>query len=119
MTFVPHPVAAIVTALGSISTHVVAQVSGAGGDLGPWVQGGSAVLAVGALAYIARLLAGGKLVAVDTAARDAELLKIIERGERREAESERRAKAAMEREDRMWTWLQSGRAGQPPQRPSD
>lgn len=36
-------------------------------DFGPWVQGGSATLAVGALAYIAKLFAQGKLVARDSA----------------------------------------------------
>lgn len=36
-------------------------------DLGPWVQGGSATIAVGTLAYIAKLFAQGSLVARDSA----------------------------------------------------
>lgn len=67
-------------------------------DFGPWVQGGSATLAVGALAYIAKLFAQGKLVARDSAEAEkklaetnAELVDII--------------KASTLREDRLFDVL--------------
>lgn len=66
----PQPFLALVTALVgvvSMSAPVVAQT---GSELGPWVSGGGAAAAVGALVYMAKLLADGKLVAINTAERE-------------------------------------------------
>lgn len=48
-------------------------------DLGPWVSGGSATMAVGGLVYVARLLASGRLVHSDSAAREKALEDMAER----------------------------------------
>ena len=85
--------------LGSVFTIAAASVLAAvqavgqatNGDLGPWVQGGSAVVAVSALAYIAKLFAQGKLVSRDSAEAEkklaetnAALVQIVKDGSQRE-----------------------------------
>lgn len=53
----------ITGALTSAGSWLFAQTPGGGGDFGPWAQAGGTATAVGALAYVAKLLADGRLVA--------------------------------------------------------
>lgn len=74
-----HAAAAIGTAVagsvGSMGTAILAATGGA--DFGPWAQVGGTATAVGALAYVAKLLADGRLVAQPIA-------EVLAAGERRE-----------------------------------
>lgn len=95
----------IVAALASIGLGVVAalyglvaQVDGGGSDLAPFVSGGGAMAAVGGLVYVARLMASGRLVAIDTRSQN-ESMKAMAEGYRAElAESRRREDRALQRE---------------------
>jgi len=84
----PDPITAILASATLVTSGAVASAVTAAADtsadLGPWVQGGSAVLAVGALGYIARMLADGRLVARDTAAEIALLKTMLDDSRRRE-----------------------------------
>ena len=60
-----HPYMAIAAVVPVI--QVLAQTTPSGSETGAWVTGGSAVIAVGALAFIARQFAAGRLIARDTA----------------------------------------------------
>jgi hypothetical protein len=91
------PVTAAVVALG---TSLVGFASALGGavlgaatttDIGPWAQVGGTATAVGALAYVAKLLADGKLVAQPVAEllrqageREKRLEELVEDGKGRE-----------------------------------
>jgi hypothetical protein len=68
--------AAATTVTGSAVIGAVTAAANAGTDAAPWVQGGSAVLAVAALGYIARMFADGKLVARNSAANEAALMQV-------------------------------------------
>jgi hypothetical protein len=65
---VENPVLGAVIGLGTAAAGIVAGYVGSvmaaagSGDLGPWAQVGGTATAVGALAYVAKLLADGKLV---------------------------------------------------------
>lgn len=59
---IAHVVAIALGMLGSSAT-LLAQTAGGGSDFGPWAQAGGTATAVGALAYVAKLLADGRLVA--------------------------------------------------------
>ncbi|MEM9468472.1 MAG: hypothetical protein AAGA90_24095 [Actinomycetota bacterium] len=85
-------------------------------DLAPWAQLGSAGIAVGALAYMAKLLANGRLIAVDTQAREDRLITLIEEQQHMFQEQQRTnarvveiAEAYGEREDRLFALLASDR----------
>lgn len=74
-----HAAAAIGTAVvgtvTSLGTSILAATTST--DFGPWAQVGGTATAVGALAYVAKLLADGKLVAQPIA-------EVLAAGERRE-----------------------------------
>lgn len=71
--------AAATTITGStVAAAVATAVTDGGADVAPWVQGGSAVLAVAALGYIARLFADGRLVARNSAANEAALAAVAQ-----------------------------------------
>jgi hypothetical protein len=63
---------------GMIAGSILAQTA-PGSDFGPWVSGGSASIAVGALVYMARMLITGRLVSRDTAAEMSKLAELVER----------------------------------------
>ena len=59
-----HPLAALTLGLfGTVGSTVATFASTHGTNLGPWAQVGGTATAVGALAYVAKLLADGRLVA--------------------------------------------------------
>lgn len=53
----------IVGSIVSAGTWLLGQTPSGGSDFGPWAQAGGTATAVGALAYVAKLLADGRLVA--------------------------------------------------------
>lgn len=55
---------------------LLAQASGSADNLAPWASGGGAAASVGAIIYIARLMAIGRLVARDTAVAEATLTQL-------------------------------------------
>jgi hypothetical protein len=61
---------------GMIAGSILAQTA-PGSDFGPWVSGGSASIAVGALVYMARALTTGRLVARDTQAETEHLKELV------------------------------------------
>ena len=62
----------------AVASAFAAAVTENGPDVAPWVQGGSAVIAVAALGYIARLLADGRLVARSSAQTEAVLASVAQ-----------------------------------------
>lgn len=89
------PVTALLGAATAVTGSAVAAaltaVADNGAEVAPWVQGGSAVLAVAALGYVARQFAAGNLVARNSgeaehrlAAIATDLSKLVEAGHERE-----------------------------------
>lgn len=84
----------VVAALGTATLGLVANVLGQvaeGAALGPWAQVGGIATAVGALAYVAKLLADGRLVALPIAemqkaseVRERRLEELVQEGAERE-----------------------------------
>ena len=62
----------------AVASAIATTVTETGPDVAPWVQGGSAVIAVAALGYIARLLADGRLVARSSAQTEASLASVAQ-----------------------------------------
>lgn len=103
MRFVPLVVAASGMAISQIG-RLIAQVAPSNGDFttaGSWVTATGSAVAVGGLAYIARLMASGKLVARDPARVEAQVLELVEKSDKREA-------AAEIREQRFYELLTRG-----------
>lgn len=90
--------ASLATALGGVTTVLVAQVSPAADDVTTWVTAGGATAAVGGLVYVARLLASGQLVSYPVE-------KLQEEATRREDRLEAMLKAATRREDTYHEFL--------------
>lgn len=67
-------------------------------DLAPWISGGGAITAVGALAYIARLMANGGLVSRDVATHVEQLKELLDESLDRERKLEKCVEAGAERE---------------------
>lgn len=81
-------------AFGLVATvgGIVAQAADTGASLGPWAQAGGIATAVGALGYVAKLLADGRLVAQPVAElltaaskREDRLVELLEESGEREA----------------------------------
>ncbi len=86
-------IAALSAAILGLAGTVAGTLAQAGGssDFGPWAQVGGIATAVGALSYVAKLLADGKLVAQPIAelakaaeARDNRLAQLVEASHQRE-----------------------------------
>jgi hypothetical protein len=93
------------SSLGVATTSILgffAEISANTTDLGPWVQGGTATIAVTALAYIAKLFAQGQLVARDSAEAEKKLAEA-------NADLVEIVKAAQLREDRLFEMLLKGK----------
>jgi hypothetical protein len=93
------PGIAAFTALGTAAMGLASSAWGAvlaagSSDFGPWAQVGGTATAVGALAYVAKLLADGKLVAQPVA-------EIVKHGEERERRLEELLQDSKEREDAL------------------
>ena len=71
--------------LANMGATVLAQVDDPS-NLAPWVSGGGAAAAIGALVYMAKLISDGKLVAVNTADREQKLFELIKDANEREDE---------------------------------
>lgn len=95
---VAHAVFALVTAgvglVASASAGIWAAVGDGGGNISPWVQVGGTSVAVSALAYVAKLLADGRLVAQPIA-------ELLTAADRRERDVAKLAERSLEREDRL------------------
>jgi hypothetical protein len=86
---------------GSAAASVImTAVTETGPDLAPWVQGGSAVIAVAALGYIARLLADGRLVARSSSQTEAGLVTVAQ-------QLASLVQQSQHREDRLYEFLRN------------
>lgn len=85
-------VALVIAAAGTLASLGASLLAVTGsGDVSPWVQVGGTATAVGALAYVAKLLADGRLVAQPIAElisaaqrRERDLTQLVERSHDRE-----------------------------------
>jgi heme A synthase len=89
----------------AVAIMTLAQSVDGTGTTTTWISGGSAAIAVAALAYIARQFASGNLVAKDTAATERRLTELTE-------QNKIIADASMRREEILMTMLMS-RVGSP------
>lgn len=102
------PLVAVVVAGAGIAANVVAQVAPSGGaELGPWVSGGSATIAVGALVWVTKKLTSGDLVARPTADNLERLEGIAKGYERQAARLHDTIAEGNRREDRLIAYLES------------
>lgn len=99
-------IALIAAAAGFTTTSLASAFAQATADptTTQWVTGSSAALAVAALAYIARQLASGKLVARD-AVSEAELRARAEKADQTVEQVLELARMAHEREERLFNFL--------------
>ena len=100
-------IALIAAAAGFTTTSLASAFAQATADptTTQWVTGSSAALAVAALAYIARQLASGKLVARDVAVSEAELRARAEKADQTVERVLELARMAHEREERLFNFL--------------
>lgn len=103
-----HVTAAFITLATSAAGSVLAAVGGlfaaSGGEFAPWAQVGGTATAVGALAYMAKMMVDGKLVSLPVA-------EIIKTNEKREGNLEELVEKSNQREDALRALLM-GRAVQ-------
>lgn len=91
----------IVGAVVSGGTWLIAQTTGGSSDFGPWAQAGGTATAVGALAYVAKLLADGRLVAQPIAELAQSAKARDDRWAERDRQWERMVEAANDREETL------------------
>lgn len=96
------PFAALFGAMGGFSAALFAATADPSGSIAPWAQVGGSITAVACLAYIATLLASGKLVALPVA-------EIIRDGTEREKTLIEIAKDNHEMNERLWRRWDGGR----------
>lgn len=99
------------TALGALAVSATGMVLAAGtavfaasAEITPWAQVGGTATAVGALAYVAKMLADGRLVAQPVA-------DLIRHADARETKLVEVLADAKEREDAFRAWLMTRGAG--------
>jgi hypothetical protein len=115
-----HPAVEALVALGAAAGGLIATTAGtilaaAGSpEIAPWAQVGGTATAVGALAYVAKLLADGKLVAHPVAEREKKLVELVEAGVAREKAHETTLAAmhaaATAREQKLDEHIEDGRS---------
>lgn len=91
-------------AIAGVAAQTVGFVFAAGTEIAPWAQVGGTATAVGALAYVAKLLADGKLVAQPVA-------DLQRASEKREERLEELVQASHDREEALRAFLVGKAAG--------